>query len=56
LPIQYYQKKTGQEIDFIVDQKTAYEVIEIPIASDYNTLERRAKALGIKKYRFVGRH
>jgi len=56
LPIQYYQKKTGQEIDFILDQKTAYEVKETPIASDYNTLERRAKALGIKKHKLIGRH
>ena len=56
LPIQYYQKKTGQEIDFIIDQETAYEVKETPISSDYNILERRANALGIKKHKLIGRY
>ena len=52
--IRYYAKRTGQEIDFIIDENIAIEVKETPTASDYKTLQRRAKSIGINKTTLVG--
>ncbi len=38
--LNYFQKKSGVEIDFIVDKKTAYEVKTQADRSDYNSLQR----------------
>lgn len=53
--IQYYQKLSGQEIDFILDEKTAIEVKETPTESDYNTLLHRAKSINLEDYMLIGR-
>ena len=53
--IQYYQKKTGQGIDFILNGDTALEVKETPIQQDKQTLEQRTLAIDINKYFVVGR-
>lgn len=47
--IQYYQKKTGVEIDFIIDKKEAYETKLFPSAGDAALLKRMAKELNLKK-------
>ncbi|OYT11119.1 MAG: hypothetical protein B6I18_05525 [Bacteroidetes bacterium 4572_112] len=52
--IKYYAKRTGQEIDFIIDEQIAVEVKETPTASDYKTLQRRATSIGIDKTSLVG--
>ena len=54
--VQYFQLKTGQEIDFILDGETAVEVKETPTPSDGNTLTKRASGLGIERTMLVGRH
>ncbi len=54
--IQYHQKKTGQEIDFIFNENTALEVKETPIEQDLNTVRQRANALDINSYFVVGRY
>jgi hypothetical protein len=54
--IQYYQKKTGQEIDFIFNGDTAIEVKETPTPQDLQTITQRATAIGIDKYIVTGRH
>ncbi len=54
--IQYYQKKTGQEIDFIFNGNTALEVKETPAQQDRQAIEQRAQAIDIDKYFIVGRH
>lgn len=54
--INYYQKKNGQEIDFILDKKIAVEVKETPIINDFNTLKSRAEDLGTKKHILIGNH
>lgn len=54
--LQYYQKKTGQEIDFIFKGNTAIEVKETAIESDLQTLKQRANAMGIKKQILVSEH
>ena len=54
--IQYYQKLSGQEIDFILEEKTAIEVKETPVESDLHLLRTRAKGIGIEDCLVVGRH
>lgn len=54
--LQYYQKKTGQEIDFIIKGNTAIEVKESAIAQDLQVLKQRALSIGLKKKILVGRH
>ncbi|MFT4093751.1 MAG: ATP-binding protein [Niabella sp.] len=54
--LQYYQKKTGQEIDFIFNGETAIEAKETPATHDLGTLSQRAAALQIKKRLLVGCH
>jgi uncharacterized protein len=53
--LNYYQKKNGQEIDFILNEKIAVEVKETPIINDLATLKRRAEDLGFKNQFLVGR-
>ncbi|TFF35977.1 ATP-binding protein [Mucilaginibacter psychrotolerans] len=54
--IQYYQKKTGQEIDFIFNGDTAIEVKETPAQQDLQTISQRANAIGIDKHLVAGRY
>ncbi len=53
--IKYYQKKTGQEIDFIFDNTIAIEVKETAIAQDKQVLMQRASGLGLKKQILISR-
>lgn len=53
--VNYFQKKTGQEIDFILDQKMGLEVKETPGPSDLKTLQSRATSLDLKETMLVGR-
>ncbi len=55
-PLSYYQKKTGQEIDFIFNLDTAIEVKETPTNHDLTVLEQRASAIDFKKVFLVGHH
>jgi len=52
--LQYYAKKTGQEIDFILDGKAAIEVKETPSPSDLNTLTNRATSIKLQEVYLVG--
>ncbi len=54
--LQYYQKKTGQEIDFIFNGEVAIEVKETPTVQDLRTLSQRAGTLQIEKQVLVGYH
>ena len=53
--VNYYQRKTGQEIDFILDDKKAIEVKETPGPSDLKTLRSRAAQLNIHDTLLIGR-
>jgi uncharacterized protein len=55
-PLQYYQRKTGQEIDFIFKGDTALEIKETPIEQDKNSLRQRATAIEMEKYHLIGHH
>lgn len=45
--LNYYQKKTGAEIDFILDKKKAYEVKVSPRQSDMHKIIKLSKELGL---------
>ena len=55
-PLNYYQKKTGQEIDFILDEKMAIEVKETALEQDGSILNQRSKAIGLKNPSLITRH
>lgn len=54
--LNYYQKKTGQEIDFILDEKTALEVKETALEPDWSVLNQRSDALGLKDPILITQH
>jgi predicted AAA+ superfamily ATPase len=51
--IHYYQKKSGVEIDFILDKKYAYEVKLTPQLSDVKRLKRIAGELELKGAKII---
>ncbi len=51
--VKYWQQKDGQEIDFVVNDKIAYEVKLHATEQDLKTLTRRAKKIGLKKHYLV---
>ncbi len=53
--VNYYQKRSGQEVDFVLDQKTAVEVKETPHPGDLAVLKSRAAAIGLQETILVGR-
>ena len=54
--IRYYQTKSGVEIDFVLDQKTAVEVKETPHSGDLATLLSRSSTLGLPESKLIGRY
>jgi predicted AAA+ superfamily ATPase len=52
--VSYYSTYSNSEIDFVLDDKTAFEIKETPDINDLNILERRSKTAGIKNYRIIG--
>lgn len=53
--IYYYQKKSGIEIDFIVDKAYAYEVKLTPQYHDLKRLKRTSRELGLKSARIIAK-
>lgn len=53
--VNYYQKKSGAEIDFVLDKKYAFEVKINPRKQDLNKLRNIANELKIKDYKIVSR-
>lgn len=51
--INYYQKRNGKEIDFILDQKVAIEIKETGTQSDYGQLKKLCEKIGITEYFIV---
>ena len=54
--VQYYALKTGQEIDFILDENLAIEAKETPVEADLSYLTRMASTAQVSRFRLVGRH
>ena len=54
--VNYYTRKNGLEIDFILDNSIAIEVKETPSPSDLQTLKQRAELAGITKHYLVAKN
>lgn len=54
--VNYFAKKTGQEIDFILDDKISIEAKETPTPGDFSILERRTHSIKLKKYFLISRY
>ncbi len=54
--LSYYQLKTGQEIDFIIDKKIAFEVKETAQPIDYRKMMNLAKNVNIEKGFVLGKN
>ncbi|WP_020605466.1 ATP-binding protein [Spirosoma spitsbergense] len=55
-PLNYYERTTGTEIDFILDRNQAFEVKETCTPQDVKVLNGRAKLLDLSDSRLIGRH
>jgi len=53
--INYYQKRSGGEIDFIVNKQTAFEVKLNGTTAGLKKLAKLAKSLGLKKYYLISK-
>lgn len=54
--INYYQRKNGLEIDFILNKKMALETKIKPIEADVKRLERISRQLGLKEYKIISKN
>jgi len=54
--IAYYQRKTGQEIDFILNELIGIEVKETPSDRDLKVLKKRSSELDINETMLIGRN
>ena len=53
--VNYFQKKSGVEIDFILNKKHAYEVKSKPYEQDIKRLDNLARELKLKDYKIISR-
>lgn len=54
--LNYYQRKSGIEIDFILNKKTAFEVKLNPRLSDLKKLKEMAMQLNLEEFRIVSKN
>jgi len=54
--LNYYQRKSGVEIDFILNKKSAYEVKTSPDQRDLARLSELARELKLKDYSIISRN
>lgn len=54
--LNYYQKKTGQEIDFVLEEKIAIEVKETALEQDWTILNQRSEGIGLSNPVLITRH
>lgn len=54
--INYYAKKSGVEIDFILDKKWAFEVKSMPQPSDLKKLQEMTASLDLEGFTIVSRN
>ena len=55
-PLNYYERTTGTEIDFILDRRQAFEVKETGTPQDLRVLTDRAGQIQLTDCRLIGRH
>lgn len=54
--INYYQKKSGVEIDFILNQETGYEVKINPRDTEIRRLKELSEQIGLKDYKMISKN
>ncbi|MBK9013461.1 MAG: ATP-binding protein [Saprospiraceae bacterium] len=54
--LNYFEKSRSKEIDFILNEKLAYEVKETPALQHLNTVKHNSAAIGLDEYHLVGRY
>lgn len=54
--LRYYQKLSGQEIDFILNSTRAIEVKETPTPQDLSILTKRASTINLTDVQLIGRY
>jgi len=54
--VNYYQKKSGVEIDFILNKKTALEVKINPQKMDLKKLRKISQEIGLKKFKIISKN
>lgn len=54
--LNYYQRKSGVEVDFILDKREAYEVKMSPQEPDLRKLQEIAKELGLENPKIISRN
>lgn len=54
--INYYQRKSGLEIDFILNKNKAFEIKINPRESDFKKLRRLSRELGLKEFRIISKN
>ena len=54
--IAYYQRKTGQEIDFVINESIGVEVKETPSDRDLKVLKQRSSDLELNETMLIGRN
>lgn len=54
-PVNFYQRKSGQEIDFVFDLTTACEIKETPHISHLSTLISRANSISMTETLLIGK-
>jgi predicted AAA+ superfamily ATPase len=55
-PINYYQRKSGVETDFIINQEMAVEVKETVSEFDQKKIAKLAKQLGLRQYYLISKN
>jgi predicted AAA+ superfamily ATPase len=53
--VNYFEKSSGTEIDFILNKNSAFEVKETPSPSDLQTLKKRAKPINMTETNLIGK-
>jgi predicted AAA+ superfamily ATPase len=53
--LHYYRRKSGTEIDFILNQKEGYRIKYNPLKSDTTKLEEMAEGLNLKEFKTISR-
>lgn len=54
--VNYYQRKSGVEVDFILNKKTAYEVKISPVESDLRRLQGLSRGLGLEDFKVISKN
>lgn len=54
--VNYYQRKSGLEIDFIIDKNKALEIKINPRENDLKKLKKLSQELGLKKFKIISKN